>query len=86
MHSLDFSLCDVTITVLTFCCPIPGMCSFAFLLCDITIKGVSLFLFIRDFKQLKSEGFFLILIASMFLNYQGSIHQGDNQFRDKSRE
>ena len=37
-------------------------------------------LFVRDYKQLKGEGFFfLILIASMSLNSRGSIHQGHDE-------
>ena len=77
MHSLAFSLRDITINVLVTCCQILGMCNLAFSLPDVKINASScifpihftlhILLFIRDFEQLKGEGFFLILIASMFL-------------------
>ena len=72
------------------------VCNLAFSVCDITINALSCvlhihfilhaLLFVSDFEQLKAEGFFLILTASMFLSSWGSIHHGYDQLSDKSRE
>ena len=88
MCSLALSLHDVTINVLTICCQIPGTSNLAFSLRDVTINAFScvfcvfhiyftlyVLLFVRDFEQLKGEGFFLILVASMFLNSWRSVHR-----------
>ena len=60
MRSLAFSLRDVKI---------------CFMVCNQHAFDTAS-LALRDFEKLKGVGFFLSLIASMFLYFRGNIHQG----------
>ena len=58
-----------------------------FIVSDLTINALSCLFHTAHLaicKQFKGEGFFLSLIASMFLNSRESTNQGHDQFSDRS--